>query len=619
MTTSPSSGLSPEAKEFVPLGQNSAISIPLYVDENTVASIYPSDQQPLMVQTIYPMMVTNSKITDNVRFPEIEFHIQPSQQQQFQIDSCTNVPQSPSINGTSPSTSTSQIVLLPTTNSATAVTPTGYYPGAQIIYSTTEPVSAFYPIDYCEQSLINFSLQQPTQMSKSHRMLSQQQRSYSFRQHGINHSPYRPSSRGNNNRGGGNNSSGISNSRNSYYDYSNRRNGGSSYSSNPGRGNSSNSKRISSSYHSNDHNNYYHSSPRSRGYLSRSSQQQHDEYRKDYSDYYNHDNEYNQSSHMNEDGTPFEFRSEDFPSLPMNNQQSDNKTSTQSTASTTATMKSASSWNEIVSAPRRRSTSPQSMPPSQDQRSDRSRSFNNKLSSNTERKPSNKSIHQSSKTTKSANCASKSTTSQDEQPRSLSLTNSDLPNNETNTKVNDIKDDGFIQTKYQQRRLKRKSKLREEPVSFPEQSDDIESAPYALDDENAFPTLGQPNPPSTTKCETSQLDLPDMFNRLNTSTQSNSSDSKIMPKREQTKSRKSNKTKRSINHKEIEENQNQSISSITVQNQSNEDPIRNDTDTNTTNVKEDDQQKSNALSSTSNNSSDTSDYDDAVDNLNEDE
>jgi hypothetical protein len=46
---------------------------------------------------------------------------------------------------------------------------------------------------------------------------------------------------------------------------------------------------------------------------------------------------------------------------------------------------------------------------------------------------------------------------------------------------------GFIQTKQQQKRSKRqKNKIKEEPtISLPE------SIPFVLDDENAFPTLGQ--------------------------------------------------------------------------------------------------------------------------------
>ncbi|CAF1411799.1 unnamed protein product [Adineta steineri] len=632
MTTSPSSGLSPEAKEFVPLVQNSSISIPLYVDENTVASIYPSDQQPLMVQAIYPMLVTNSKGTDNIQFPEIEFHIQPSQQQQFHIDSCANIQQSSSLNGNSSSNSTSQIVLLPTTNS-----PAGYYPGPQIIYSPNEQVNAFYPIDYCEQPLINFSIQQPNQMNKSNRLSSSQpQRPSSFRQQ---HTTYRPSSRGG---GGGNRGNGNPNNRNSYYDYNNRRNG-SSYVPNSGRGNPSNSKRISSSYHQHDYNNYYHSSSRSRGYLPRSSQQQHqqqqqqqqhDEHRKDHFDYYNHENnDYRQSDHINEDGTPFEFRPEDFPSLPINNnQQSDNKTPTQSIASLNT--KSASSWNEIVSASRRRSTSPQSIAPSQDQRSDRSRSFNNKLSTNNERKLSNKIPNLQSTISKSPNRASKinSQDEQQQQQRSSSLTNSDPPiiEHNNNTKLNDIKDDGFIQTKHQHRRLKRKNKIKEESTSFTEQSNEIESAPYALDDENAFPTLGQQmiNPNNSellSKSKIHQTCVSDMFNALSTSTQikqqnshskttnDNNVDSKVISKRskgqEQPKARKSTKVKRILN-KNTEENQKQS--NLTV-----EKDIQNETDINTANITEEDHQNSNPLSSSSNNSSDTSDYDDAVDNLND--
>lgn len=327
MTTSPSSGLSPEAKEFVPIGQTPSTSIPLYVDENTVASIYPSDQQPLMVQAIYPMMITNSKLPDNLSFPEIEFHIQPSQQQQFHIDSCANISQTSSSNSNSNSsnTNTSQIVLLPTTNSvAAAVTPTGYYPGAQILYPTNESLAGFYPMDYCEP-LINFSLQHPSHFNKSNR-ISSQQRPNSFRQQQQQHGIYRPSSRGTN-RGTGNHT----NHRNPYYEYNNSRRNGSAYN----RGNSSTSKRISSSHHSHEYNNnnnyYHHSSSRSRGNYST---HPYDEYRKNHSDYYHEDNDYHyQSSHINDDETPFEFRPEDFPSLPINNPSSD-KSPSQSTLST---------------------------------------------------------------------------------------------------------------------------------------------------------------------------------------------------------------------------------------------------------------------------------------------
>ena len=321
MTTSPSSGLSPEAKEFVPLAQNRTPNIPLYIGENTVASIYPSDQQPLVIESIYPIMLTNSKIPDNLQFPEIEFHIQPSQQQQFHIDSCSNVQQQSSTSVNLSSSNTSQIVLLPTTNPTTTVTPSEYYPGTHLIYSTSEHVSAFYPIDYCEASLINFPIQHPTQTTKSHRISSQQQISTSFRQrHGASHSTYRPSSRG------GNRIISHSNNRNSYYDYGNRRNYP-SFTKNTSRGSSTNSKRISSSQHQHDYSKCHHTSSRSRGYFSRSSQQ-HDERRKDHFNHYSHEKYYlenhsQQSSLISDDGTPFEFRPEDFPSLPINNQQSD--------------------------------------------------------------------------------------------------------------------------------------------------------------------------------------------------------------------------------------------------------------------------------------------------------
>jgi hypothetical protein len=272
-----------------------------------------------------------------------------------------------------------------------------------------------------------------------------------------------------------------------------------------------------------------------------------------------------------------------------------------------------SSWNAIVSAPRPRSTSPHSIPPSQDQRSDRSRSFNNKLSSNNERKSSNKkpTLHT---TTKSPNRASK-TTSQDDQQRSQSLTNSDVPINENNNQINDTKDDGFIQTKQQHRRLKRKHKIKEESTSFTDQSTIIESAPYALDDENAFPTLGQQQislstsnkksendsiPPALIQKsnQTYQICLTDMFNALSTSTQVKQQNShhKISAittinsgnTREQPKSRRPTKLKGIIN-KEHEDNQNQrqqSSSKITVEKQLDEKDIQNKTDTNTANALE---------------------------------
>jgi hypothetical protein len=126
MTTSPSTGLSPEAKEFVPLIQIPPPTIPLYIDEHPIRSIYPPEQ------LIYPL----------IKFPEVEFHIQPSQQ--FHIDSCSNNQSQSATNNNN----TSQIVLLPTN---------GCYPGTQILYSSNNQSSQFYP----EQSRINYSHQQP--------------------------------------------------------------------------------------------------------------------------------------------------------------------------------------------------------------------------------------------------------------------------------------------------------------------------------------------------------------------------------------------------------------------------------------------------------------------------
>ncbi len=242
-----------------------------------------------------------------------------------------------------------------------------------------------------------------------------------------------------------------------------------------------------------------------------------------------------------------------------------------------------SSWNVIVSAPRPRSTSPHSIPPSQDPRSDRSRSFNNKLSSNNERKSSNKKPNLQTTTIKSSNRASKRNSQEDQQP-SPSLTNTDLPIIENNLQINDNKDDGFIQTKQQHKRLKRKNKIKEETII-------IESTPYALDDENAFPTLGQQtnknsendsNPEVIQKSNTKtyQTCLTDMFDALSTSTQVKQENfhHQITKNSSDTKSHKPTKFKRIID-KELEPRQ-QSLSKVTVEQQSDE----KETDTNTANV-----------------------------------
>jgi hypothetical protein len=567
MTTSPSSSLSAEAKEFVPLVQTPTRSIPLYVDENTIASIYSSDQSPFMIQTIYPMMISNSKMADLsannlLSFPEIEFHIQSSQQQQFHIDSCSTLVQVPST-GAPSTNAASQIVLLPANAAAaaagttvSAATSGGYYPGAQLIYSASEQASTFYPMDYNEQPLINFSQQQPALFNKNNRNLSQQQslhRPSSFRQqHGNNSSLYRTGNRAS----GGN----VNNNRNSYYDYHSRRNG-SSYMSHTGRGNSSNSKRISSSYHQQDYNHYYHHpSTRSRGYAPRSIQYN-DEQRKDVADYYNHDkdayeNDYQTLPTMNDDGTPFEFRPEDFPSLPLN-QQSD-KTPTQSVTTNNTRLvehryvlytilhsyilRSIASWNAIVSAPRPHSTSPHSAPQSslqsQDQRSDRSRSINTKVSSTNERKLSNsaksnnKVVRPTMPTVSTVIPIATKSKSKSPHRASKAYCHEEplLPSSNHTTVENDYsKDDGFMQTKQQQRRLRRKNKMKDESLTTFERS-----AFTMPEDQHCLPNFEEQvsltNPDSRsdthsklnvdisseTTTTASQIDLPGMFQGLNT-------------------------------------------------------------------------------------------------------
>lgn len=135
-------------------------------------------------------------------------------------------------------------------------------------------------------------------------------------------------------------------------------------------------------------------------------------------------------------------------------------------------------------------------------------------------------------------------------------------------------------------------------TTFPEQSTIIESAPYVLDDENAFPTLGGGQPLASNKkseietnseliqksnSKTYQNCLTDMFHALSTSTEIKSNtinNNSLDSKHEQTKNSKSTKFKRSIN-KDHEDNQ-QSLSKLTVEKQSDEKHIQNKTDTNIT-------------------------------------
>lgn len=317
MSSSPSSGLSAEAKEFVPLVQTTNNSIPMYVDENTVATIYPSEQSPFVIQNIYPMMIGTGKMIEisnvNLAFPEVEFHIQPSQQQQIQIESSSHLGQ----NSSNPisSTNNSQIVLLPTTPTA------GFYPQTPLVYSNQDTTSQFYPIDFSEQALINFSIPHVNLLNKTNRIAGRSSRPNSFRsQHGNSSWSYRSN-------------------RNSYYDYHPRRNGASNstYPSNSNRQNASNSKRTPSSYHQQEYNNYHHhSSTRSRPYGPGRSTFYHDDRNQENAEFNNHGQIVDESlgqpiNESNDEENPFEFRPEDFPSLPIN--QPSDKTASQTTAS----------------------------------------------------------------------------------------------------------------------------------------------------------------------------------------------------------------------------------------------------------------------------------------------
>ena len=128
------------------------------------------------------------------------------------------------------------------------------------------------------------------------------------------------------------------------------------------------------------------------------------------------------------------------------------------------------------------------MPPtstqSHDQRSDRSRSFNTKVPSNNERKtfnPNNDTNNstnnkkQSFSTVISANKskspprASKTGPQDEDEVEESPASASTVTSAAVSTVVDDSdpKDDGFIQTKQQQRRLKRKNRMKDETVASP--------------------------------------------------------------------------------------------------------------------------------------------------------
>lgn len=215
-------------------------------------------------------------------------------------------------------------------------------------------------------------------------------------------------------------------------------------------------------------------------------------------------------------------------------------------------------------------------------------------------------------TTKSSSSASK-TNIHEEPQRIQTLSNT---TNSSTIEKNDNNDDGFIQTKHQHRRLKRKNKNKEEPLPFNEISVANEPASSNIDDDNLYPKLGE-NPVADvsisekskdysnqdlidkSNINTDQISLTDMFNAMNTSTEvkqenshhkqttiaTNSLDTQTVAKSiKERKSRKTTKFKRSIN-KDLDDNQKQrqtSLSKVTDEKQSVEKIPSIETDRNTT-------------------------------------
>lgn len=167
------------------------------------------------------------------------------------------------------------------------------------------------------------------------------------------------------------------------------------------------------------------------------------------------------------------------------------------------------------------------MPPtssqSHDQRSDRSRSFNTKVPSTNERKTLNNNNDTNNSTTnkkqsfstiisanksKSPPRASKSVPHEEENQAATSVINSAVAVTPL-VDDNEPKDDGFIQTKQQQRRLKRKNRIKEETMVSP--STDLRSDNHST------------NIPNETSAES--MGLIDRFGRLQTSTEIKQSNS----------------------------------------------------------------------------------------------
>ena len=137
------------------------------------------------------------------------------------------------------------------------------------------------------------------------------------------------------------------------------------------------------------------------------------------------------------------------------------------------------------------------MPPtssqSHDQRSDRSRSFNTKVSSTNEHKTFNNNNDTNNSTTNKKQSFSTTTLANKSKspPRaSIAATHDEESAASTVNSVviddNESKDDGFIQTKQQQRRLKRKNRMKDETNISP--STDLRSDNHSTSISNEFST-----------------------------------------------------------------------------------------------------------------------------------
>lgn len=411
MTTSSLSALSADAEEFVPsVSISSQATIPLYLNENPLGTIYPTEQQQQQQQPlIYPLL----------KVPEIEFHIQPTQQ--FHIDSCINHQTPPSTNP-----NPLPIVLLP---------PATCYPEPPIFYPSNNQPSSFYSIDYAEPSLTNYSQHQP----KSKRISS-----YHQPRDGFNNSTYH---------------SDTQQQQQQRPTYNNPRN------FNP-RNNNRTSKRTP---------------PNSTKVVTDNSNRQN-------------------GHHLNGYNSQFKFRPEDFPSLPINKNPESDKTPVPTDSKSVeqdflCSSRPVLSWNTIVSTPRPRSASSHSVASSSkvpekqpaEQRND-STTREKKTLENKRKSANNRQTSAQSNSNAPNNKPKKSSSKERKRSKSLTKTSETEKNQQNAPKSNETN-----QTKQSKRSERRKNKSKEEPKIEPT------TIPFSLDDENAFPVLGQETIITTTK------------------------------------------------------------------------------------------------------------------------